>query len=104
MSCTSVTSERSFSTESRSSKLSPVTTIIVIFARGEIVRDLLEQLERRRLRVEQLAERVVDSDPIDPENGRDSEHECNENCRRWRPERDERQSFGTERDAEPAPE
>ena len=68
------------------------------------MRDLLEQLERRRLRVEQLAERVVDSDPIDPENGRDSEHECNENGRRGRPERDERQSFGTERDAEPTPE
>jgi hypothetical protein len=76
----------------------------VIFARGEIVRDLLEQLERRRLRVEQLAERVVDPDPIDPENGQDSEHECNENCRRWRRERDERQSFGAERDGEPTPE
>ena len=68
------------------------------------MRDLLEQLKRRRLRVEQLAERVVDSDPIDPENFQDSEHECNENCRRWSPERDKRQSFGVERDAEPTPE
>jgi hypothetical protein len=33
------------------------------------VRDLLEQLERR-LRVEQLSERIVDSDPVDPENGK----------------------------------
>ena len=68
------------------------------------MRDLLEQLKRRRLRVEQLAERAVDSDPIDPENFQDSEHEWNQNCRRWRPERDKRQSFGVERDAEPTPE
>jgi hypothetical protein len=40
----------------------------------------------------------------DARNGQDSEHECNENCRRWRPEPDERQSFGAERDAEPTPE
>jgi hypothetical protein len=51
-----------------------------------------------------VEERVVDSDPIDPENGQDSEHECNENGRRRRPERDERQSFGAERYAEPTPE
>ena len=43
------------------------------------------------------------SDPIDLENGQDSEHECNENCRRRRPERVERQSFGAERDPEPTP-
>jgi hypothetical protein len=54
--------------------------------------------------VDQLAEQVVDSDPIDLENGQDSEHECNENCRRWRPERVECQLFGAERDPEPTPE
>ena len=71
----------------------------VVFARREIARNLLELFERRILRPEQLAQRVVGLDALDSQDGQNGDRERGENRRRRRLERNERQALDSERDA-----
>ena len=51
--------------------------------------------------MEQLAERVVDANPMDPQSRQDHERERDEDSGPWPTKRDERQPLGAECDAKP---
>ena len=104
MSCTSVTSERSFSTDSRASNDWPLTTIRTSYSLDGKSRETCSNcLNAGSSDRNNWLSEFVDPDSLDSQNGQHGDRERDQNRRRRSPERNEREPLEAERDAEPTP-
>ena len=72
----------------------------VVFGRREAARHLLELPELRRVRAEQLAQRIVDLQPADAERRRDAQDRQNDRGEDRRAQRNEADALDAERDVD----